>query len=200
MLIVFAVEECLDEFMAKRGRVVTPRPERCPACGHGRVTFAGWRTRQTRQGVVDIHRVRCADPGCAKTHSCWPDVLVGRRVDPAATIGAGLEAKAAGLGHRRIAARLAVAQGTARGGLRRFALIAPALTATLIALAAAADPVLRPPPPGCPLAVGVAAVGLAAAGMASLTGEPVDRWRLAVAVAGGGLLDRPTRAAPDMGG
>ena len=200
LLMVFAVEVPLDEFLARRGRVATPRPVRCPACGHGWVTFDGWWTRQTRRGPVDIHRVLCANTGCGASHSCWPDVLVGRRVDLASVIGAALEAKAAGLGHRRIALRLGVPPSTVRGWLRRFAAVADRLAERLLLVAAHADPAVRAPPPGPPLTVAVAAVGVAAAAMASLSQEPVDGWRFAVAVTAGGLLAQPTRTAPAGGG
>lgn len=183
---VFAVEVSLDEFFARRGRVVTPRPERCPGCEHRRVTFDGWWTRQTRRGPVDIHRVLCA--GCGGSHSCWPDVLVGRRVDLAGVIGAALEAKAAGVGHRRIGERLGVPAAAVRGWLRRFATLAGGLTGRLLAVAADANPAVRAPPSGSPVAVAVAAVAVAAGAMASLSGDPVDPWRFAVAVTAGGLL------------
>jgi hypothetical protein len=185
---VFAVEVGLDEFFARRGRVVTPRPERCPACRYPRVVFDGWWTRQTRRGPVDIHRVLCTAAGCGRSHSCWPDVLVGRRVDLAVVIGAALEAKAVGWGHRRIGVRLGVPATTVRGWLRRFATVADGLTRRLLEVAADADPAVRAPPAGPPLGVAVAAVGVAAAAMRSLSGEPVDLWRFAVRVAAGALL------------
>lgn len=115
-------------------------------------------------------------------------MLVGRRVDLAVVIGAALEAKAAGLGHRRIGVRLGVPAATVRGWLRRFAVLAGGLTGRLLAVAADADPAVRAPPVGPPLAVAVAAVGLAAAAMSSLSGEPTDRWPFAVGVAAGALL------------
>jgi hypothetical protein len=151
---------------------------------------------------VDIHRVLCEPRGggCGKSHSCWPDLLVGRRIDLAEVIGEALEAKAAGSGHRRIASGLGIPAGTVRGWLRRFALIASGLTARLITVAAAADPVVRAPPEGDPFAVAVAWVGLAAAAMASLSGEPVDQWPFAVMVSCGGLLGLPAEVAPDVGG
>jgi hypothetical protein len=127
-------------------------------------------------------------------------VLVGRRVDLAVVIGAALEAKAAGVGHRRIAERLGVPAATVRGWLRRFAVLADGFTQRLLAVAADADPSVRAPPPGAALGVAVAAVGAAAGAMASLSGEPVDRWRLAVAVSRGGLLGPPTQVAPAGGG
>jgi hypothetical protein len=195
---VFAVEVSLDEFFARRGRVATPRPERCPSCRHAWVTFDGWWPRQTRRGPVDVHRVLCA--GCGRSHSCWPDVLVGRRVDLAVVIGAALEAKAAGWGHRRIGVWLGVPAATVRGWLRRFALLAEEVTARLLMVAADADPAVRAPPVGSPVAVAVAAVGVAAAAMTSLSGEPVERWRFAVTITAGGLLALPTHTAPAAGG
>lgn len=183
---VFAVEGPVEAFLAVRGRVGVPRPERCGACGHGWVAFDGWWTKSTRRGPVDIHRVRCG--GCGRSHSCWPDVLVGRRVDLAVVIGSALEAKAAGWGHRPIAARLGVPAATVRSWLRRFRRVAGGLTGRLMAVAADADPSVRAPPAGAPLVVAVAAVRLAATAMASLSGEPVEPWRFAVTVAAGSLL------------
>lgn len=200
LLIVFAVEVGVDELLALRGRVDTPRPERCPGCGHGRLTFAGWWPKRTRRGRVDIHRVLCMNKACGKSHSCWPDLLVGRRIDLAQVIGEALEAKAAGSGHRKIAGGLGIPKDTVRGWLRRFALIAPRLTARLIEVAAAADPAVRAPPEGDPFTVAVAWVGIAAAALASLSGEPVDRWPFAVMVCAGGLLALPAEAAPDVAG
>ena len=197
MLITFAVEMPVEAFLAARGRVPIPRPERCPACGHDRLTFADWWTRATSRGPVDIHRAACA--GCVATHSCWPDALVGRRVDLADMIGAALLAAARGAGHRPIAARLGVPAGacaavcaaSARSPVphaRRFRTLAGRLGTRLLAFAAAADPGIPHPPAGTPLAVAVGAVGAVAAALAGLSGEPVRPWPLAVRIAGGLLL------------
>src|SRR2546425_7580705 len=59
--------------------------------------------------------------GCGRTHVLLPLVGLARRADTAAVIGAGLEARARGLGQRRIAALLGRAPSTVRGWLRRFA-------------------------------------------------------------------------------
>lgn len=198
MLIVFVVEVSVDAFVAVRGRVQTPRPERCPACGHGWVIFDGWRSRQTRRGPVDIHRVLCTSEACGRSHSCWPDVLVGRRVDLAELIGAALEAKVAGGDqgtNRQIGDRLGVPAATVRGWVRRFAVVAEGLTVQLLAVAADADPMVRGPPPGSDSRVAVAMVETVAGAIARLSGEPVNRWRFAVKVTAGGLLDLPTRTA-----
>lgn len=186
VLIVFAVEVGLDEFLARRGRVGVARPERCAACEHRWLVFDGWWTKQTRRGPVSIRRVLCR--GCGRSHSCWPGVLVGRRVDVAVVIGAALEAKAAGWGHRPIARRLGVPAATVRGWLRRFSAVAGEVARRLVAVAAAADPAVRGPPVGAPLVAAVAAVELVAAAMAHASGEPADRWRLAVAAMAGRLL------------
>lgn len=186
MLIVFDVQTTLREFVAVRGRVDTPRPERCPACGHERVTFAGWWRRLTRHGPVDIHRVVCGR--CRATHSLWPDLLVARRMDPAELIGAALQTAADGAGHRPIAAALGLPAATVRGWLRAFRRVAGPLAGHLLAVAAAADPAAYAARGGTPLAVAVDAVAVAGGAFARLSGEPVSPWRFAVAVSGGRLL------------
>jgi len=64
-------------------------------------------------------RARCT--GCGATHVLLPVLLLVRRADTAAVIGAGLTAKATGAGHRLIAALLGRPAETVRGWLRRFA-------------------------------------------------------------------------------
>ena len=64
-------------------------------------------------------RSRCT--GCRATHVLLPVLLLVRRADTAAVIGAALAAKATGAGHRLIAALLGRPPGTVRGWLRRFA-------------------------------------------------------------------------------
>src|SRR5680860_980026 len=120
MQIVFVLEVRVDAWLAAAGRIETPRPSACPSCGHGRVNFDGWYRRQTRRGLVWLHRVLCADERCPRrSHSLLPDVLVTGRVDLASVIGWALEAKAAGKGHRPISADLGVPASTVRGWLRR---------------------------------------------------------------------------------
>jgi transposase-like protein len=186
MLISFAVLMPLERFLAVRGRVEQDRPSRCPACGDGRLTFAGWWTRLTRQGPVDIHRVACA--GCGATHSLWPNVLVAGCGDTAATVGAVLELAATGAGHRPIAARIGLAATTVRGWLRRFRRHAAAATTRLRAWSAAVDPTLPDVPIGTPILAAVGAVFAAAVAFFELSGEALEPWPLAVRVLGGRLL------------
>src|SRR3954470_12147129 len=95
----------------------------CPGCsavlarwGHAR----GRQVRDTNGGLWIVpRRARCT--GCRATHVLLPVVLLVRRAETAAVIGAGLTAKAAGAGHRLIAALLGRPRETVRGWLRRFA-------------------------------------------------------------------------------
>ena len=95
----------------------------CPGCsavlarwGHAR----GRQVRDTDGGLWIVpRRARCT--GCGATHVLLPVVLLVRRADTAAVIGAGLTAKATGAGHRLIAALLGRPAETVRGWLRRFA-------------------------------------------------------------------------------
>jgi hypothetical protein len=58
--------------------------------------------------------------GCLVTHVLLPVTVLLRRADAAVVIGAAFTARAAGVGHRRIAVCLGVPAGTVRGWLRRW--------------------------------------------------------------------------------
>lgn len=95
----------------------------CPSC---RATLRPWgRARErvlrcaTGDRLLRPRRAKCR--GCAGTHVLLPDVALLRRQDEVSVIGAAIEAKVAGEGHRRIASRFGVHAGTVRGWLRRFA-------------------------------------------------------------------------------
>ena len=186
MLIPFVVSMPVERFLACRGRVAVARPSSCPACSDARMTFAGWWTRLTRHGPVDIHRVACG--GCGETHSLWPDVLVAGCGDLADTVGAVLEDAASGAGHRPVAARAGLAASTVRGWLRRFDRAARRTARYFLALTAAAEPGVYAKLPRRPAAAAVAAVTAAAVAISRLDGEPVATWRLAVVHTGGRLL------------
>jgi hypothetical protein len=113
-----------------------------------------------------------------------------RRADTAAVIGSALLGKAAGRGHRGIAARLGRAPSTVRGWLRRFGYRAEPVRSAFTALAATlvVDAAL-PEPAGGVFADAVAAIGAAASAAARRFGVPVvSGWRLANAVSTGRLL------------
>ena len=139
---------------------------RCPGCsgllagwGHARERVIrgqggiGWRLRPRRS--------RCW--GCGVTHVLLPVSCLLRRADGVAVIWAALAGKAAGLGHRPIAAGLGRPASTVRDWLARFASRAGAVrglfTVWLCALDADPPPL---PPAGSVVADAVAAVTAAA--------------------------------------
>lgn len=77
------------------------------------------RVRGLRADEIDVRprRVRCC--GCGATQILLPAALQPRRADSTEVIGTALVHKAAGLGHRRIAAVLGRSPSTVRRWLRR---------------------------------------------------------------------------------
>ena len=113
-----------------------------------------------------------------------PVMLLLRRADLVTVIGAALAAKAAGLGHRRIAAWLGRPAETVRGWLRRFAARAGAVRTsfTVLLRALAADPVM-PEPAGSEWADALVAITAAAAAAAArfvVVKAPLWEWVTAV--------------------
>jgi len=111
-----------------------------------------------------------------------------RRADTVAVIGRALLAKAAGAGHRSIAALLDRPVSTVRGWLRRFGVRAESLrvlfTVLLHEFDASAPAV---PVTGSGFADALQVLGLAAAAAARLFG-PRPAWQFASAASGGLLL------------
>lgn len=159
----------------------------CRDCG-GELRPWGWAAQRLvrhrgRSERLRPRRSRCR--GCAATHVLLPVSCLLRRLDAVEVIGAALLAKAAGRGHRPIAAALGRPATTVRGWLRRFAAAADALRVAFTRLALALGPGSSPPvPAGSALADAVCAIGAAAAA------GPSVRTALAVA-AGGGRERRP---------
>ena len=94
----------------------------CPSCG-GMLRpwgHARWRFSRGQEGTVAHRPRRASCTGCSKTHVLLPAAWLSRRGDAVSVIGSALLAKAAGLGHRRIAALLGRPACTVRGWLRRF--------------------------------------------------------------------------------
>jgi hypothetical protein len=162
----------------------------CPSCravlgpwGHGRDRVlrcsAGDRLLRPR-------RARCR--GCAGTHVLLPDVALSRRRDEVSVIGAAIEAKVAGEGHRLIARRLGVHADTVRGWLRRFAEHAERIRAYFTRWAVALDSELVAVlPAGIAIADALEAIAVAARAWVLRFG-PGDPWRIASVLSGGGLL------------
>lgn len=162
----------------------------CPSC---RGVLGPWghaRTRSTRAlGAVVRHRPRRARcSSCGGTHVLLAQVWLVRRADGVAVIGAAVEAKAAGAGHRRIAAALGRPDSTVRGWLRRFTVRAEATRVVFTGLLHALDPQAGAVVPGVSV-VGdaVEAIGRAAAAVVVRL-APVEPWEFASRASGGRLL------------
>lgn len=165
----------------------------CPDCAGTVRPWGSARPRWLRgaDGPVRLcpRRSRCSS--CGVTHVLLPLVALLRRADAAAVIGAALALKAAGAGHRRIAAGLGRAAGTVRGWLRRFAGRAEQWRRAFTVLAMSVDADAPPiEPAGSEFADAVAAVGAAVAAIGRrwpvvLT---LSAWEIACAVTNGRLL------------
>jgi len=117
-----------------------------------------------------------------------PEDNLLRRRDDVEVIGAALTAKAAGSGHRRIAADLDREPSKVRRWLRRFGLAAERIRAHFTRWAHALDPMLGPVvPTGSAFADAVEAIGVAARAAVHRLG-PRPPWALASVLSGGGLL------------
>ena len=157
----------------------------CPSCGGVLARWGNAAERRVRLaagpdvGLVP-RRSRCRR--CSRTHVLLPAWCLARRADAGEVIGLALEAKAAGWGHRVIAARLGRPASTVRGWLRAFTRRAEQVRSVFT------DPPL-PAPAGPAAADAVAAVAAAAAAAAGVPGVgTVARWQLAAAVTCGLLL------------
>jgi hypothetical protein len=167
----------------------------CPTCGDG--VLGGWGYARVRRidGVGDPmrpRRARCR--ACAVTHVLLPVTVLVRRAYAAERIWAVFTARAEGLGHRRIAASLAVPAATVRGWLRRAAKRLEVIRSWFLQVAVIAGVDVRiPDGSGCPWRDALAAVAAASAairlrfGVLGLLGV-VTPDRVAVAASSGRLL------------
>ena len=167
----------------------------CPSCrevlgpwGHARE-----RVLRCRSGdrLLRPRRARCR--GCLGTHVLLPDVALSRRQDEVSVIGEAIEAKVAGEGFRRIAARLGAYPETVRGWLRRFVGRAEQIRAHFMRCAVALDPeqgqVL---PAGSVIADALEVIAVAARAWVLRFG-PADPWQIAARLSGGLLLGNTNR-------
>jgi hypothetical protein len=170
----------------------------CPLCcgvlgpwGHGRERVlrcsAGDRLLRPR-------RARCR--GCEGTHVLLPAMGLLRRRDEVSVIGAAIEAKVAGEGHRPIAKRLGVPKDTVRGWLRGFAERAERIRVHFTRWAVALDPELGAVlPAGSGIADALEVIAVAARAWALRFG-PGDPWRIASVLSGGVLLGNTSSLFP----
>ena len=162
----------------------------CPSCRAALGPWGHGRERVLRGSAGDRllrpRRARCR--GCAGTHVLLPDVALSRRRDEVVVIGAAIEARVAGEGHRPIARRLGVHADTVRGWLRRFAERAERIRAHFTRWAVALDAELGAVlPAGIAIADALEAIAVAARAWVLRFG-PGDPWRIASVLSGGGLL------------
>ncbi len=170
----------------------------CPSC---RAVLGPWghaRERVLRCSVGDRllrpRRARCR--GCEGTHVLLPDVALLRRRDEVAVIGAAIEAKVAGEGHRPIARRLGVPADTVRGWLRRFVERADRIRVHFTRWVVVLDPEIGAVlPAGSGIADGLEAIAVAARAWVLRFG-PGDPWRIAGVLSGGGLLGNTSSPFP----
>lgn len=162
----------------------------CPDCdGELRPwSFARRRSLRGAEGRVPVRPRRSRCRGCRVTHVLLPVVALLRRHDLVEVIGTALVANAAGIGHRRIAARHGVPEETVRGWLRRFrgraVEIREHFTRLAHRLGADLSVVL---PRASPVADAVEAIGVAAQAAAERFGStPV--WEFAAGASAGRLL------------
>lgn len=117
-----------------------------------------------------------------------PDLVLLRRRDEVAVIGAAFEAMVAGVGHRRIAERLGVPKDTVRGWLRRFAARVDLVRVHFTRWAVVLDPELGPVlPAGSGIADALETIAVAARAWVLRFGA-AGVWRIAGALSGGVLL------------
>lgn len=162
----------------------------CPGCagvlrawGHAR-----WRSCRGELGAVRHRPRRARCSGCGATHVLLPCWVLARRADAVAVIGAALLAKAAGRGHRPIAAELGRPVSTVRGWLRRFAARARGLRVLFTGLLHALDPCAGPLPQAASVfADALEALGRAGAAAVRRLGS-ISPWQFASSASGGLLL------------
>lgn len=162
----------------------------CPACRGVLAPWgnARWRTSRGPRGPVRHRPRRARCVACGATHVLLAESWLVRRADAVAVIGAALEAKVMGAGHRLIATVLARSVSTVRGWLRRFAVRAEQVRGHFTRLLHALDPSAAGLVPASSVfADAVEAIGRAGAA-AVLRLSPVDPWAFASRASGGRLL------------
>lgn len=129
---------------------------------------------------------------CARTHVLLPAFCVPRRRDGAEVIGAALRAKAQGVGHRTIAARLDRPPGTVRGWLRAFARRTQSLSGCGVSWTVTlGDGLSTPRPSGSGFVDAVEALACAERAWVLRFGRRHPPWELLVALSGGLLHGCP---------
>lgn len=146
------------------------------------------RTLSAASVALRPRRARCT--WCRATHVLLPAWCLPRHGDSAEVIGAALVAKAAGQGHRRIAAQLGRPAATVRGWLRRAHRHTSWLHRQAVSHAFRLDPDVlnHTKPAGSDLGDALTALAAAVTAWRRRFGSSVPTWTLAVMFTGGRLL------------
>jgi transposase-like protein len=183
--------EVFDTAAARQA--LTQRRLRCPDCAEPLRLWGRARTRTVRdhggeRRTVRPDRARCM--GCGVTHVVLDAGLLPHRGYSVGVVGQALLAAAAGLGRRRIAAELAVPEGTVRGWLRRVRRAAGQLYQLGVQTTVLLDPGALPVTTGTdPLVVALDALGAAAQAFGRrFACEGVDPWERINVLTRGRLL------------
>jgi hypothetical protein len=174
----------------------------CPGCG-GELRpwgHARWRTLRDHGQPVRVRPRRSRCRSCLVTHVLLPVLVLLRRVDLAAVIGAALVGRHV---ERRSRIELARAAGapwdTVRGWLRRFEERAVEIRAEFAALAQRWDADLGPIEPRATATLdALEAMGMAAAAAVRRFG-PTPLWALVAGASGGRLLSNTSSPIPGGG-
>ncbi len=163
----------------------------CSLCGGvlGPWGHARERVLRCRDGDRRLRPRRARCRGCRRTHVLLPQIVLVRRQDEVAVIGAAIEAKVlGGQGFRRIAGQVRVSPVTVRGWLRRFAERAGLIRAHFTRCAVLLDPELGAVlPAGSGVADALEAIAVAVRAWVLRFG-PAERWQLVSWLSGGLLL------------
>ena len=155
-------------------------------------------TMRTHDGLLSTKPRRSICYACEHTHVLLPTIALLRRFDVAEAIGEALVLKAAGWGHRRIAAGFGVPSTTVRDWLRRFALRAEAIRSHFTALAYLLDSSLGAiQARGSPQGDAVEAMVVASCCAARRFG-PGPLWQFVSGASGGRLLSNTSSPFPAL--
>ena len=174
----------------------------CPGCG-GELRpwgHARWRTLRDHGRPIRLRPRRSRCRRCLVTHVLLPVLVLLRRADLAAVIGAALVARHVERRSRAELARTTSAPwDTVRGWLRRFEERAVEVRAEFAALAHRWDAELGPIEPRSTAALdALEAIGVAAAAAVRRFG-PTPLWALVAGASGGRLLSNTSSPIPAEG-
>lgn len=171
--------EVFDTAAARQA--LTRRQLRCPDCAEPLRPWGRARTRTVRDcdgQRLTAHPDRARCTGCGGTHVVLDAGLLPHCGYSVGVVGQALLAAVSGLGHRRIAAKLAVPEGTVRGWLRRVRGAARQLHQLGVQTTVLLDPQVLPDTARTdPLALAVDALGAAALAFGRrFAREGADGW------------------------